>query len=111
MTRKYSSLPPVAAALTIPLLLWLPHTLVAAFSIHDYIPSALGSPRFSGGGSALVRRADVPEAGYYNPLDYGGYMMTVSFSPLHFLPPLLVGRPWCPFLDTAILLSGTTSDG
>jgi len=68
------------AMLTIPLLLCLPHTLVAAFSIYDYIPSSLGS------GGSLVRRAEVPELGYYNPLDYGGYMMTVSFlfSPLAF---------------------------
>ena len=64
------------AALTLPLLLCLPYTLVAAFSIYDYIPSNLGS---SDGRSTLVRRADVPELGYYNPLDYGGYMMTVSF--------------------------------
>ena len=95
MTGTYSSLPPVAAALTIPLLLCLPHTLVAAFSIRDYIPSALGSPRFGGGGSALVRRADVPEAGFFNPLDYGGYMMTVSSPPLSAFSG---GLPLVPFL-------------
>ena len=72
-------------ALTLPLSLCLPHTLVAAFRIYDYIPSSLGSLRSSGGRSMLVRRADVPESGYYNPSDYGGYMMTVSFC---FLPLL-----------------------
>ena len=69
------------AVLTIPLLLCLPHTLVAAFSIFDYIPSSLGRLGSSSGRS-LVRRNDVPESGYYNPLDYGGYMMTVSLSSL-----------------------------
>ena len=66
-------------ALTLPLSLCLPHTLVAAFSIYDYIPSSLGNLGSSDGRSRLVRRAEVPELGYYNPSDYGGYMMTVSF--------------------------------
>ena len=73
------SLSCAVSALTLPLLLCLPHTLVAAFSIYDYIPPSLGNLGTSDGRSALVRRAEVPELGYYNPLDYGGYMMTVSF--------------------------------
>ena len=72
MSRKRSS-SSVVAALT---LLCLPHALVAAFNVYDYMPSSFGS-----GGGSLVRRADVPEAGYYDPLDYGGYMLTVSFHP------------------------------
>ena len=76
------------AALSIPLLLCLPQTLVAAFSVYDYVPSSLRSGWLRGGvggGGSLVRRNGGAELGYYNPLDYGGYMLTVSF--LVFLPP------------------------
>ena len=70
------------AVLTIPLLLCLPQTLVAAFSVYDYVPSSLRSGWLRdgvGGGGSLVRRNGDAELGYYNPLDYGGYMLTVSF--------------------------------
>jgi len=91
------------AVLTIPLLLCLPQTLVAALSVYDYVPSSLRSGWLRGGvgGGSLVRRNGGPELGYYDPLDYGGYLLTVSSSP--FLPGFgflaagadCVLRCWC----------------
>jgi len=88
--------PSAVAVLTIPLLLCLPQTLVAAFSVHDYVPSSLRSGWLRGGvggGGSLVRRNSGVESGYYNPLDYGGYMLTVSFYSL-LLP--FHSRIWVP---------------
>lgn len=92
----------------IPLLLCLPQTLVAALSVYDYVPSSL---RSGAGGWSLDRRNDIPEVGYYDPLEYGGYMLTVS-APLStfFLVPggLLF---WGSLsLDTGITPLGTRED-
>lgn len=83
------------AVLTIPLLLLLPHTLVAALSSYDYTPSPLENLWLNDGRSTLARRADADPLGYYIPMDYGGYLMTVSCSlslrfllvPFGYLPP------------------------
>ena len=83
MHRKRSS-SSVAAALTIPLLLCLPRTLVAALSINDYLLSSAGSFGSKGGGSLAKRNdSDFSQWGFYNPLDTGGYMITVSLFSLH----------------------------
>lgn len=92
MHRKRPSTSAVAV-LAIPLLLCPPNTLVAAFGVYDYITSSLGSAGTRSGGGSLVRRDELSEYGFYNPLDYGGYMLTVSF-PLLFslaLPPFSGG--------------------
>lgn len=95
-----------AAALAIPLLLCLPNALVSASRLHDYTPSYSGGARQRGGGS-LVRRDELSDLGFYNPIDYGGYMLTVSspsLSPLRYtLSPLsgglfLVSFPGCGYL-------------
>ena len=89
--------PSAIAVFTIPLLLCLPQTLVAAFSVYDYVPSSLRSGWLrgpAGGGGSLVRRN---ELGYYNPVDYGGYMLTVSF-PLSLSLSLSLS-PLLPFLS------------
>ena len=101
MHRKRSSSSAVAV-LAIPLLLSLPHTLVAAFRIYDYIPSAFGGVGSRSGGS-LVRRDDLSQLGFYNPLDYGGYMLTVSLPPLQ---PSPAGSFLCPFPDAALMTEG-----
>ena len=85
MHRKRPS-PSATAVLAIPLLLCLQNTLVSAFGIYDYFHSSLGVGSRSGG--SLVRRDELSQVGFYNPLNYGGYMMTVSFpcfppTPLH----------------------------
>ncbi|KAF9783305.1 hypothetical protein BJ322DRAFT_145059 [Thelephora terrestris] len=99
-----------ALVLTIPLLLCLPHTLVAAFSVYDYIPSSFGSPGTRSGGS-LVRRDELSEYGFYNPLDYGGYMMT--YIPTEYTVGL--GEPVNAILsaksDPQILIDQETNGG
>lgn len=60
-----------------------------------------------------MRRDDLSQYGFYNPLDNGGYMMTVSFLPLSSTllhSSLAVVGLWCPFSDTATLLSGATPE-
>src|SRR5258708_36348926 len=79
MPRKRSTSSSAAVALAIPLLLCLPHTLVTAFTIYDRIPSPLQAAE-SRNPRSLVRRDELSEFGFYNPLDYGGYMLTVSSS-------------------------------
>ena len=82
------SLSSAVAVLTIPLLLCFPQAFAAAVNIYDYIPSrSLLSGGWRSGGS-LERRTEVPGTGYYNPLDYGGSMLTVS-SPHFYLLSLL----------------------
>lgn len=44
------------------------------------MPSSLGGAGSRSLGQ-LVRRDELSELGFYNPIDYGGYMMTVSLSP------------------------------
>ncbi|KAF9642558.1 hypothetical protein BDM02DRAFT_3105500 [Thelephora ganbajun] len=63
------------AIFTIPHLLCLHHTLVAAAGIYDHIPSSLAN-LWSSSRESLARRNAVPGLGYYNPIDYGGYMLT-----------------------------------
>lgn len=103
MHRKRSS-SSLAAALTIPLLLCLPRTLVAALSINDYLRSSPGGFGSRGGGSLAKRNdSDFSQWGFYNPLDTGGYMVTVSlfsFAPSFPFP----GER--PLLDVASPLSG-----
>ena len=52
-----------------------------------------------------MRRNGGPELGYYNPLDYGGYLLTVSFPVLLPTPPFLPGFGFLPAGATSGLIA------